>query len=76
MGPAKLVLTVFDDGKGFSLAQTLRAASDEGCLGLVGIRERVAMHGGDLMIDTAPRQGTHVEASFVLSELQDPVREV
>jgi len=76
MSPTKLMLTVFDDGKGFSLAQTLRTAADEGCLGLVGIRERVAMCGGDLVIDTAPRQGTHIEASFVLAELKDSLTEV
>jgi two-component system sensor histidine kinase DegS len=53
-GPV-LRLEVRDDGVGFA-----PAAEAPGHYGLLGIRERVARHGGDARFDTAPGKGTRV----------------
>jgi signal transduction histidine kinase len=50
-------LVVSDDGVGFDLADTLRAARR---LGLTSMRDRAEALGGTLCIDTAPRAGTTV----------------
>lgn len=51
-----LVLTVHDDGRGAS------ASDDGGGHGLVGMRERVAAHGGDLRVGPAVGGGYRVDA--------------
>jgi signal transduction histidine kinase len=59
----RLLLIVEDDGVGFDLSRALQ----KGRLGLVGMRERAQMMGGDLTIETAPGQGTtvYVEVPYV-----------
>jgi signal transduction histidine kinase len=57
----RMVLEITDDGRGFDLAA--RQASGGG-LGLRAIHDRVAEHGGQLVIDSAPGAGTRVRASF------------
>ena len=52
-------LVVQDDGIGFDPAR-LSGPSRAGGLGLYGMRERAALLGGSLTIDTAPEQGTQV----------------
>jgi signal transduction histidine kinase len=47
--PGRVVLTVQDNGIG--------AAQAEGGFGLLGLRERVQLLGGDIHIDTAPGRG-------------------
>ncbi|MCM2330340.1 MAG: PAS domain S-box protein [Pseudomonas sagittaria] len=49
----ELQLSISDDGVGFDPAQ-IRTGS----FGLVGMRERVAMFGGNLRLDSTPGQGT------------------
>jgi signal transduction histidine kinase len=56
-------VTVRDDGRGFD------PESADGGFGLVGMRERVALAGGELEIETAPGSGTTVRAAIPL----DPV---
>lgn len=53
-----LVLTVRDDGVGFDVAAARKRAH---CQGLLGMKERVALVGGDLRIESGPR-GTLVRA--------------
>ena len=48
-----LEIDVEDDGQGFDLAK-------QNGWGLLGMRERVEMLGGQLRLDSAPGQGTHV----------------
>ena len=52
-----ICLTVFDDGRGFDLAQ----ARGRG-LGLPSMRERVAQFGGQFNVVTEPGAGTRVYA--------------
>ena len=47
-----------DDGKGFDLGEVSRATEKGRGLGLMGMRERVALFSGNLTIDTAPGAGT------------------
>lgn len=52
-----LQVDISDDGRGFSEAEAeLRARA--GHLGLMGLRERVALAGGQLKVDSQPGQGT------------------
>jgi signal transduction histidine kinase len=52
---------VHDDGRGFDPEAALRAGRSRG---LVGMRERAELLGGELRIDSAPDQGTTVTAVF------------
>jgi signal transduction histidine kinase len=54
----RMVLTVADDGCGFDLEAARQARSER--MGLVGMRERAALIGGRLEIETAPGDGTSV----------------
>lgn len=54
----RLSLSIIDDGVGFD--PRLPSAS----FGLVGMRERVLMLGGDLQLDSAPGEGTQLRVSI------------
>ncbi len=54
------ILQVSDNGVGFDPAR-MRPDADHG-LGLVGMRERVAMIGGDLEVNSQPGTGTRITA--------------
>ena len=61
-----LQLVVRDDGQGFDVpAARARAARGES-QGLLSMRERVALAGGELEIDSAPGQGTSIRARIPL----------
>jgi two-component system sensor histidine kinase DegS len=51
--------TVEDNGSGFNVSEVLNAAQQKG-IGLSTLRERVAMLGGDMRIDSAIGRGTKV----------------
>ena len=57
-----LTVRVVDDGVGFSMAAPRKADSH----GLLGLRERALLSGGDVTIDSAPGQGTSVVARIPL----------
>jgi PAS domain S-box-containing protein len=59
-----VVLEVIDNGGGFSPAAPRKAGS----FGLMGMRERVALLGGDVTIDSAPGEGTRVELRLRVKE--------
>jgi signal transduction histidine kinase len=65
----RIILLVEDDGVGFDL----HSATNNGRLGLVGLRERVEMLAGRLHIESAPGKGTVVQVE-VPYELQNPDR--
>ncbi|MEJ7646427.1 MAG: PAS domain S-box protein [Chryseolinea sp.] len=58
-----VTLTVKDNGQGFNPAE----AGSKETLGLIGMRERAAMMGGDLRIESLPGRGTHVLLNIPLA---------
>jgi PAS domain S-box-containing protein len=52
-----LLLSIGDDGAGFSLQAPRKPAS----YGLLGLRERASLLGGEVTITSAPGSGTHIE---------------
>jgi signal transduction histidine kinase len=59
----KVVITVEDDGSGFTVGA--EAGPAQGHFGLQGMRERIGSLGGALMIDSRPGKGTRVTAAVV-----------
>jgi PAS domain S-box-containing protein len=57
---------VEDDGRGFDAESVTAPAGDGGRLGLLGMRERVALVGGTLTVESAPGRGTTVIARVPL----------
>ena len=62
-----LELAVCDDGIGFEVPRTLEGAAGRGNLGLAGMRERVEILGGVLMLDSEPGNGTRVRIALPLN---------
>ena len=60
----KVVLEVSDNGVGFSTAAPRKSAS----FGLMGVRERAALLGGEVTIESAPGAGTRVELRLEVRE--------
>jgi PAS domain S-box-containing protein len=61
--PSAFALTVKDDGKSFQADGVLHAKAHKR-LGLLGMRERVEMVGGNLRIESAPGSGTTIRAEI------------
>lgn len=57
----RTVLRISDDGRGFA---QLNGASRNGGLGVLGMRERALLVGGQLNLWSAPGEGTRVELTF------------
>ena len=55
-----IVLSVEDDGKGFVISSAGIEAAESDGVGLQGIRERVSILGGELRLQSAPGEGTHI----------------
>jgi signal transduction histidine kinase len=55
-----LVVEVEDDGLGFDMESVLHAYENRGSLGMVSMRERAELIGGDLTLVSAVNQGTTV----------------
>jgi two-component system sensor histidine kinase UhpB len=58
--PDEVLASVEDDGAGFDVEDMMR--SRERGLGLFGMQERLALVGGQLVIDSAPGTGTRIRA--------------
>lgn len=59
-----LHLAVRDDGVGFDVARIIEQAPGYGHLGLLGMKERVQILGGDIEIGSEPGHGTCIRISF------------
>jgi signal transduction histidine kinase len=59
-------LTIQDDGVGFDAGQVLAQAIQGTSGGLLGMRERAALCGGQLTIESAPASGTTIHISIPL----------
>jgi len=57
-------MRVEDDGRGFDPQHTSRDAVELQQLGLLGIRERTELLGGEILIDSAPEKGTRLQVSI------------
>ena len=73
-GRAMVTLAVHDDGHGFP-PQAIRPAAGRG-EGLPGMRERAALLGGALSVESAPGAGTRIAAAIPLPEIEPEVGEV
>ena len=62
-GDRTLTVGVVDDGVGFALEAPRKPQS----FGLLGLRERALLSGGDVVVDSAPGKGTSVVARIPLS---------
>lgn len=51
------MVTVADDGKGFDPNESMDLNASPQGLGLLGMRERLSLMGGELQVDTNPGQG-------------------
>jgi signal transduction histidine kinase len=68
VGPQEAQLDVHDDGCGFDPQLAARLETErQGGWGLVGIRERALLLGGQCQIETAPGKGTHLRVIVPLS---------
>lgn len=61
----RVCMNIKDDGKSFDVEHVLRSKGN-GRLGLLGMRERLEMVGGGLVVESAPRQGTTIHAQIPL----------
>jgi signal transduction histidine kinase len=61
--PGAVRMEVSDNGKSFQVGKTLLAKNNKR-LGLVGMRERVEMVGGNLTIESTPGKGTTVRTEI------------
>jgi signal transduction histidine kinase len=60
----RMVLEVSDDGRGFDAPAALRTGTGTG---IIGMRERVAAHGGKMVIAAAPEGGTLIRFELPLA---------
>jgi signal transduction histidine kinase len=65
----EVTLLIEDDGQGFDTA-IVREKGDRR-IGLIGMQERVALLGGDFLIQSVPRNGTTIRVRVPLSEDSD-----
>jgi len=68
----KVVVEVRDNGQGFDLSQTLNSAVSVGHVGLLGMRQRAEMLGGDIRIKASKEAGTAITLSL---PIQTPIGE-
>jgi signal transduction histidine kinase len=64
MDEQKIILTIQDNGVGFIESNV---SSPKG-MGVSGLRERLALVGGELIINSAPTKGTIISAQLPLEE--------
>jgi len=63
----EMSLEIRDNGRGFNLTQTLDSAISVGHLGLLGMKQRVEMLGGNMNIRTGEGTGTAVSFNFPIN---------
>lgn len=69
-----LTVKIRDDGRGFETSRLEVLEAQEGHLGLLNMRERAEMVGGELAIRSQEGWGTRVKLTIPLSEKQKPPR--
>jgi len=72
----EILLDVQDDGVGFDrLTVSDASGSVDGGFGLTGMRERLRMLGGSLMIESAPGEGTSITVALPVTTCTESVTE-
>jgi signal transduction histidine kinase len=66
LSPGQVSAVVEDDGRGFDADSAPAAGTGERRLGLLGMRERVALVGGTLAVESGAGRGTTVIARVPL----------
>jgi signal transduction histidine kinase len=61
---SSIVLTFRDNGKGFDVPVAQERAALGASMGLPGMQERVRLAGGQMIIDSAPEQGTEIHVTL------------
>jgi PAS domain S-box-containing protein len=64
--PDQVLAILEDDGRGFDADAAISSRGPRGRLGLLGMRERVALVGGTLTIESTPGRGTTIFARIPL----------
>jgi two-component system sensor histidine kinase DegS len=59
-----LQLSIHDNGRGFERPPTLNGLPAQNHFGLVGMRERIELIGGDWSLESTPGKGTRVEVKW------------
>ncbi|MBE3572220.1 MAG: histidine kinase [Moorella humiferrea] len=65
--PDKVMISISDNGRGFDL-NSVQDRKDGKGYGLIGMRERVQLLNGEMVIDTAPGKGTHISIMIPLRQ--------
>jgi two-component system, NarL family, sensor histidine kinase UhpB len=68
----EVVACISDDGQGFDVEDVMR--SRERGLGLFGMQERLSLVEGQLLIDSAPRRGTRIQARVPIESASTSLR--
>jgi PAS domain S-box-containing protein len=71
---SELLVSIHDDGVGFDVAAARARATQAGSIGLLSMRERAALAGGRLEVNSSIGQGTYVRALFRV-EREDPTHD-
>ncbi len=66
MYPTQIQVTIKDNGHGFEPKEALGKPREHSGWGLLGIRERTSLLGGQYKIDSSPGQGTCIQVSIPL----------
>ena len=66
-------LAVRDDGVGFDARGTFERAAAGGRLGLLGMKERVEILGGSLLVESVPDEGTQIHIRIPAARAAEPV---
>lgn len=64
--PEHLILVIRDDGRGFTPPDQPADLVHQGHFGLMGMRERILLYGGQLTITSSPGQGVTITAQLPL----------
>jgi PAS domain S-box-containing protein len=72
-GPRHVRMTIVDDGRSFSVERALHVGGRKR-LGLLGMRERLEMMGGQFGIESTPGKGTTLTADIPLARTQRGIR--
>ena len=64
--PACVRLVIEDNGRGFDPASVVSRDGETRGLGLISMKERVALSGGSYRLESSPGSGTRIHASWPL----------